>query len=415
MAASDAKLFALKNTAFRVTFPIYDNTGALVTGAAGLDSEVSIDGGTFVDCTNEATEIATSSGIYYLDLVAGEMNGDTIAVLVKTSTTDAKTTVLVFYPTVLATAALGVNVASMAAGTVTASALAADAGTEIAAAVWDRVITGANHNINNSAGKRLREISNSVIQSGTAQGGSTNTITLASAASSVNGTYDPAMIRISGGTGSGQARLIIDYTGSTRVAVVDRDWRTAPDNTSEYELIAAPNLMSTNEGLAQGGGASSITLNASASSIDDSYVGQLVVIRTGVAQDQSRLVTAYNGTTKVATVAQPWVTQPTNASGYMMLPVGRSFVSGFVNDTITADALSAGATGDIADALLNRNINGGGNGTRTVEEALAFLRNKWSLSGTALTVCDTDDSTTLWTATVSTNPSAEPITGTDPA
>jgi hypothetical protein len=223
------------------------------------------------------------------------------------------------------------------------------------------------------------------------------------------------MIRISGGTGSGQARLIIDYTGSTRVAVVDRDWRTAPDNTSEYELIAAPNLMSTNEGLAQGGGASSITLNASASSIDDSYVGQLVVIRTGVAQDQSRLVTAYNGTTKVATVAQPWVTQPTNASGYMMLPVGRSFVSGFVNDTITADALSAGATGDIADALLNRNINGGGNGTRTVEEALAFLRNKWSLSGTALTVCDTDDSTTLWTATVSTNPSAEPITGTDPA
>jgi hypothetical protein len=131
MAASDARLFALKNTAFRVTFPIYDNTGALVTGAAGLDSEVSIDGGTFVDCTNEATEIATSSGIYYLDLVAGEMNGDTIAVLVKTSTTDAKTTVLIFYPTVISTAALGVNLVSAAADSINASVLAADAVAEI--------------------------------------------------------------------------------------------------------------------------------------------------------------------------------------------------------------------------------------------------------------------------------------------
>lgn len=131
MAASDARLFPLRNTAFRVTFPIYDNTGALVSGAVGLDSEVSIDGGTFTDCTNEATEIAASSGMYYLDLTSGEMNGDTIAVLVKTSTTDAKTTALVFYPTSTADAVLGVNVAAMASNTLTASALATDAVTEI--------------------------------------------------------------------------------------------------------------------------------------------------------------------------------------------------------------------------------------------------------------------------------------------
>lgn len=131
MAASDGKLFPVKNTAFRVTFPIYDNTGALVSGAAGLDSEVSIDGGTFTDCTNEATEIAVASGIYTLELTSGEMNGDTIAVLVKTSTTDAKTTVLIFYPTVLSVAALGTNVVSMASNTLTASALSADAVAEI--------------------------------------------------------------------------------------------------------------------------------------------------------------------------------------------------------------------------------------------------------------------------------------------
>lgn len=104
MAAGDAKAIPVKNAALRITFPILDADGDLVTGAATLDSEVSIDGGTFADCTNEATEIATSSGMYFLDLTASEMNGDTIAVIVKTSTSGAKTTPIVMY-----TAARNVN------------------------------------------------------------------------------------------------------------------------------------------------------------------------------------------------------------------------------------------------------------------------------------------------------------------
>jgi len=98
MAASDAKPYPKKNEAFRVTFPIFDDDGDLVSGAAGLDSEISKDGGTFVDCTNEATEIATSSGMYYLDLTATEMNADTVTIIVKTSTSGAKTTPIVLYP-----------------------------------------------------------------------------------------------------------------------------------------------------------------------------------------------------------------------------------------------------------------------------------------------------------------------------
>jgi hypothetical protein len=86
-----------KNVAFTVHFPIYDNDGDLISGAAGLDSEVSIDHGTFTDCTNEATEIATSSGVYYLALTQAEMNGDIITTITKTSTTNAKTAVNVMY------------------------------------------------------------------------------------------------------------------------------------------------------------------------------------------------------------------------------------------------------------------------------------------------------------------------------
>jgi hypothetical protein len=98
MASSDALPFPRKNVAYRVVFALRLNTGALNSGAAGLDSEVSKDQGTFADCTNEATEIATASGIYYLDLTSTEMNADCVAVIVKSSTTNAVTKEILLYP-----------------------------------------------------------------------------------------------------------------------------------------------------------------------------------------------------------------------------------------------------------------------------------------------------------------------------
>jgi len=99
MAASDASGgIPTKNVAYRVTFAIRDINGDVVTGASGLDSEVSIDGATIADCTNEATEIATTSGIYFLDLTAAEMNGDTIALKIKSTSTDSKDVIVVLHP-----------------------------------------------------------------------------------------------------------------------------------------------------------------------------------------------------------------------------------------------------------------------------------------------------------------------------
>lgn len=85
-----------KNTAMTVVFPILDADGDLVTAATALDSEYSLDGGAFTDCASEATEIGTT-GIYSLALAAGETNGDVVCIQVKTTTSGAKTTVLVFY------------------------------------------------------------------------------------------------------------------------------------------------------------------------------------------------------------------------------------------------------------------------------------------------------------------------------
>lgn len=125
-----AEATALRNNAlpypvygapYTVAFPILDADGDLVTGAASLDSEVSKNGDTFSDCTNEATEIATNSGVYYLTLTATEMTADVVSVIVKTSTSGAKTTTLVLYPRKLVTLASGTSQGG-AAGYITLAA-----------------------------------------------------------------------------------------------------------------------------------------------------------------------------------------------------------------------------------------------------------------------------------------------------
>lgn len=98
MASTDATPLAIKGQAFRAYFDLRLNTGALNSGAAGLDSEVMKDGGTSTDCTNEATEIAASSGHYFLDLTATEMTADNVTVQVKSSTTNAITRSVFLYP-----------------------------------------------------------------------------------------------------------------------------------------------------------------------------------------------------------------------------------------------------------------------------------------------------------------------------
>ena len=77
-----------------------------------------------------------------------------------------------------------------------------------------------------------------MFNTGTAQAGATASITLASGASASNSRYDNASIYIAGGTGAGQTRVIASYVGSTRIATVDLDWTTPPDNTSTYEVSA---------------------------------------------------------------------------------------------------------------------------------------------------------------------------------
>jgi len=72
---------------------------------------------------------------------------------------------------------------------------------------------------------------------GTAQAGGADTITL-KAATSFTSDDDPngMFITLTSGTGSGQTRHVEDYVASTKIATVYPAWDTAPDNTTGYKV-----------------------------------------------------------------------------------------------------------------------------------------------------------------------------------
>lgn len=181
MAASsgDAHPYPIFNARYRVSFPIVDNTGALVTGAASLDSEASQDSGTYADCTNEATEKATNSGTYYLDLIATEMDTQETSVIVKTSTTNALTTYLSLFPV------------------------------------------------------RLPQI-----RTGTAAAGANSTITIDGTAMQTN-YWKGCYVNITNNTPSnalGQARKVL--SSAANVLTIEGTWGTNPSSSSTYEILA---------------------------------------------------------------------------------------------------------------------------------------------------------------------------------
>lgn len=363
------------------------------------------------------------------------------------------------------------------------------------------------------------------VRSNTAQAGGATTITLDASASATDDIYNNHIVYLTGGTGAGQARFVTDYNGTTKVATVST-WTTNPDNTSTFALIpfdaipgaSAPTAAqvadavwdellsghavsgSAGEALSAAGtagdpwltelpgayGAGTAgkiigdNLNATVSSratqtsvdtIDDFLDTEIAAIKAKTdnlpadpadASDIAASFTTVNGkldtiddfldtevaaikaktdslTFTVAGVVDANVTDWKGSTAPAMTgdafarlgaPAGASVsadVAAVKADTaavkLKTDNLPASpaATGDIptatqnADALLNRDMSAVSvTNSRSPINALRFLRNKWSLSGTTLTVTGEDDTTTAWTAVVTTNASADPITGSDP-
>jgi hypothetical protein len=163
---------------------------------------------------------------------------------------------------------------------------------------------------------------------------------------------------------SGGASFAVDATNNTVNMEVDGVLvqAVADDNATATlaDFAIAINRAAAGEvGAAAGGGAATITLAASASSQDDFYVGYKVHVTAGAAIGDIRTVTAYDGTTRVATVTSAWTGAPGGGDTYSAynedtLPqyvTGTAFTSPVTITLNTYDQLRFVYTGDTSASL----------------------------------------------------------------
>ena len=110
-------------------------------------------------------------------------------------------------------------------------------------------------------------------------------------------------------------------------------------------------------GTAQAGASSTITLDAGASASDDFYVGDLIQTISGTGAGQSRIVTDYVGSTKVATVDSAWNTNPANGSAFVLIPQG---IVGVTETDVAEAVLDATASSHNTAGTIGNKINSAG-------------------------------------------------------
>lgn len=264
--------------------------------------------------------------------------------------------------------------------------LTAGAQTALVNALWDEATS--SHKTPGSFGGQMQSV-----QSGTAQAGGATSITLAAGASASNSFYNNCLLVILSGTGVGQARFITAYVGATKVATVGT-WVSNPDNTSVYTLIpfdalpgssaptAAQNAtavwaallsgnttagsfgeqlgyMQVRRNTAQSGTASSITLDAGASATNDLYKYNQITIFSGTGAGESRQITGYTGSSKVAAVAPNWTVAPDNTSVFAITAFGLdaatvSTIAAAVWEELRSAHTTAGSMGEYVRADAQR-------------------------------------------------------------
>jgi hypothetical protein len=170
--------FPVRNARFTIQVPYLDADGD-PTDPTTPDTEISKDGGSFADCTEEVSTISGSNGMGYITLTSTEMDASMVSIAAKVAS-GPKATLAMLSPRVLP-----------------------------------------------------------VLHNGTAQSGANTSITLASGAPA----YDliGCIVRTTGGTGGGsggnQARVITAYDTSTKVATVSPAWETNPSSDTTYDIL----------------------------------------------------------------------------------------------------------------------------------------------------------------------------------
>ena len=316
--------------AYRITFPILDADGDLVSGATGLDSEVSKDGGTFADATNEATEIATSSGVYYLDLTSTEMNADTVAVIVKTTSSGAKTTTLVIYP--LKDGDIIVNMTQVGGQTASAS------GTVTFPAATLASTTGAVGSVTGAVGSVTGNVGGNVV-------GSVASVTAA----------------VTVGTNSDKTGYSLATAPPTAATIADAVWdeaynqhTTAGSFGKLMDILRKANYV-TEGAVAAGGTPTTTVFRTDLTEPTGTFDNQTLLFVSGNLAGESAPIEAYSVTNGQITLGDALTAAPTAADEFVILadhvhPLGE-IADAVLTRTMTEAYRAAGVAPTLAQAL----------------------------------------------------------------
>lgn len=131
------------------------------------------------------------------------------------------------------------------------------------------------------------------------QGGTNNNLT-------INGTMTPTASPYAGYLLKSMSRINLDRVLFPKIY--------KPTNTKcQVDVLGA----SVRANTATGGGADYVTLDASASAVDDTYNGKTIILKTGTGIGQTRIITDYVGSTKRAYVTGvSWTTQPISGTTF---------------------------------------------------------------------------------------------------
>jgi len=252
-------LWAKLSTAATITVgPILDSTGAEYTGAVIGDLTLRKHDGSSAAMASAATLTHVDNGHYTLVTTTGNM--DTIGRLQircnKSTYQMPPVEIMVLPAAVYDTLITNGTLASTTSGRTIAvdSSGIGDANiqkilgtTSVGAAGYvahDMAQAVPTSPTAGTVGEALLMMLNRLGRRGTAQAGTSTTITLDSGASATDNIYSTHSIKIISGTGSGQVANIASYVGSTKVATITRPgggtWTTNPDNTSVFQIEAVP-------------------------------------------------------------------------------------------------------------------------------------------------------------------------------
>lgn len=157
--------------------------------------------------------------------------------------------------------------------------------------------------------------------------------TLVTEAWKAAGNLDPSSAELTRATGEWLQEIFNDIwlksaaAGNTRLKTLQetlidcsttgiRTWDLAEDMDEELEIEV---LDGSRYDTAQTATSTTITLDADDTGTSSNTIGRLVLITSGTGVDEIKQVTAYNSSTKVATVESAWTATPTGSSTYLIV------------------------------------------------------------------------------------------------